>query len=230
VTETAPNPRRPVRPIERRTLADHAADHVRAMVFDGTLRPGDRVRTEAIAEALDVSPLPVREAMKVLGRDGLLELRPHRGAYVGPFDQAFLREHFEFVGMVQASSAVGTLRAADDDAMEELAALTDGAGRASSADEINELVMEFLAVMDRVGGSRAQHAVRDALGRLLPTGWFATLPGSADCNRRALARTLDALRSGDPDAVRTACLESQEERCDVIIGHLERTGVLEPPS
>jgi len=207
-------------------MPDEVADRIRRLIFDGRLRPGDRVPTEAIAEALGVSAQPVREAMKTLGRDGLLEIRPHRGAFVGPFDERFLREHFEFVGMVQASAAIGTMELGDAAVLDELAAIAASATGKVSAVEVHASVLDFLQVIADTGGSPAQRAVREALGRLIPHGYFAELPGAADCGRTGLSAMLAALRSGDPEQVREISIQTQRERCAVVVRDLRARGVL----
>jgi DNA-binding GntR family transcriptional regulator len=61
---------------------DHAYDVLRRQILDGHLRPGDRLRLSRIAQALDLSEMPVREALRLLQRDGLVVMHLHRGAEV----------------------------------------------------------------------------------------------------------------------------------------------------
>jgi DNA-binding GntR family transcriptional regulator len=61
---------------------DHAYEVLRQQVLDGRLRPGDRLRLSHIAQALGLSELPVREALRLLQRDGLVVIHLHRGAEV----------------------------------------------------------------------------------------------------------------------------------------------------
>lgn len=61
---------------------DHTYDVLRRQILDGHLRPGDRLRLSHIAQALDLSEMPVREALRLLQRDGLVVMHLHRGAEV----------------------------------------------------------------------------------------------------------------------------------------------------
>jgi DNA-binding GntR family transcriptional regulator len=61
---------------------DHAYEILRRQILDGDLRPGDRLRLSHIAQALDLSEMPVREALRLLQRDGLVVMQLHRGAEV----------------------------------------------------------------------------------------------------------------------------------------------------
>ena len=54
----------------RRNVGEIVADHIRRLVFDGSLADGERVPQREIAEALGVSSIPVREALVALEREG----------------------------------------------------------------------------------------------------------------------------------------------------------------
>ena len=64
------------------TKSRYAYDTLRAQIVDGTLAPGERLRLRTLAEALGLSEMPVREALRMLSRDGLVEFSDHRGATV----------------------------------------------------------------------------------------------------------------------------------------------------
>jgi DNA-binding GntR family transcriptional regulator len=61
---------------------DHAYETLRRQILDGHFKPGDRLRLSHIAHSLDLSELPVREALRLLQRDGLVVIHLHRGAEV----------------------------------------------------------------------------------------------------------------------------------------------------
>ena len=65
-----------------RTLAERAFNDLRRAIVSGELQPGRRLPIEELASALDVSPMPVREALRRLEAVGLVEHVPHRGARV----------------------------------------------------------------------------------------------------------------------------------------------------
>jgi DNA-binding GntR family transcriptional regulator len=61
---------------------DVAVDALRAAILDGQLEPGVRLKEIPLAEQLGISRGPIREALRLLERDGLIELIPNRGAIV----------------------------------------------------------------------------------------------------------------------------------------------------
>ena len=63
--------------------------------MNGDLEPGTPLRLEALARALEMSPMPVREAVRQLESLGLVEHVPHRGARVSRLSVADLRDTYE---------------------------------------------------------------------------------------------------------------------------------------
>src|SRR3954449_8076158 len=61
---------------------DLALVAVRDAIVEGRLRPGERIKEIPLAEGLGFSRAPVRDALRLLERDGLVELIPNRGAVV----------------------------------------------------------------------------------------------------------------------------------------------------
>ncbi len=103
----------------RRSLTELAAEELRRLIVEGRLAPGTRLGEHAFARRLGVSRTPLREALKLLAREGLVVLERHRGARVAPLDLGELvrtvevLRHLELlVGeLAAARAAPGELRA-----------------------------------------------------------------------------------------------------------------------
>lgn len=78
-----------------RTLADRAFAALRQAIVDGQIRPGERLPIEDLAVYLDMSPMPIREAIRHLHAVGLAENIPHRGARVTELSLSDLQEVYE---------------------------------------------------------------------------------------------------------------------------------------
>ena len=74
------------------SLADMVAERIRRGILEGRLRPGDRIRQEAVAQECATSRMPVREALNRLRDEGLVTLVSHVGARVASLDVAELDE------------------------------------------------------------------------------------------------------------------------------------------
>lgn len=81
--------------IQRKTAVDLVVESLRSRILRGELAPGSALRQEALAEELGVSRIPLREAIRLLSTEGLVDLQPHRGAYVSSLSLAEVREFFE---------------------------------------------------------------------------------------------------------------------------------------
>jgi len=69
-------------PLRDVSLPEQVANAIRHAILSGNLAPGDKVVEEQLAEGLGVSRVPIREAIRQLQQQGILDVRPRRGAYV----------------------------------------------------------------------------------------------------------------------------------------------------
>jgi DNA-binding GntR family transcriptional regulator len=101
-----------------RTLAEKAYETLHTAIITGALRPGTRLPIEELAEHLEMSPMPIREAVRRLDAAGLVENVPHRGARVTELSVTDLAEVYEVrlsletVAMRRAASRFTDARAA----------------------------------------------------------------------------------------------------------------------
>ena len=72
----------PLRPIPQQTLSQTVAEQLRSAIRSGALAPGQRLVERDISQKLEVSRIPVREAIQRLVEEGLVIKTPHRGAFV----------------------------------------------------------------------------------------------------------------------------------------------------
>ena len=89
-------------PLGRVNLHDELVERLRELIVESELEPGARVPERELCERFAVSRTPLREALKVLASEGLLELQPHRGARVTRLTAADLDEMFPVMGALEA--------------------------------------------------------------------------------------------------------------------------------
>ncbi len=88
--------------IRHRSLHDDVALMLREMITDGELRPGEKIVEQLLCERFGVSRTPLREALKVLAAEGLVDLLPRRGAVVAQITVAEIEELFPVMGALEA--------------------------------------------------------------------------------------------------------------------------------
>ena len=86
-------------------LAERVAVRLRDMVIKGVLRPGDRIVERRLCAELCVSRTPMREALKLLRQDGLVEISRNRGARVLSFGPEEASDLFEVIAALEAEAA-----------------------------------------------------------------------------------------------------------------------------
>ena len=88
--------------IPRRTLHEELVGRLRRQIVEGILPPGDKINEKALCQTYQVSRTPLREALKVLAREGLVVLTPHRGAQVSMLTVEDMEEAFPVIGALEA--------------------------------------------------------------------------------------------------------------------------------
>lgn len=97
-------------------LASHAYDSLRDAIIRGDVRPGEALFETQLADQLGMSRTPVREALKVLARDGFVDIVPTRGYFVPQRSIDDLRELFELRETLEGMAArYAALRAGEDE-------------------------------------------------------------------------------------------------------------------
>lgn len=98
--------------ITRMTLHDAVLNQIRDMIIEGQLAPGTRINEGQVGAMLGVSRTPLREAIKTLASEGLVEIVPAKGAIVRRFAEHDIREILEVLkALEQAAARVACQRA-----------------------------------------------------------------------------------------------------------------------
>jgi len=109
--------------LERQRLHDTVVGHLRDLIVEAVLAPGVKLNERELCETLGISRTPLREALKVLAAEGLIELSPNRGASVSTMTETEIRETFEFMSGLEAMSGELACERISPAELEELKAL-----------------------------------------------------------------------------------------------------------
>ncbi|MCP1675744.1 DNA-binding GntR family transcriptional regulator [Natronocella acetinitrilica] len=90
--------------IQRKSLHMEAADRIRELIVKGELPPGGRIAERQMSERFGISRTPLREALKVLAVEGLVEITQNRGARVAQLSQEDLENTFQVMAALEALS------------------------------------------------------------------------------------------------------------------------------
>ena len=92
----------PMAQIARIPLHEEVTNRIRDMIVESKLAPGERIQEMQLAQQLGVSRTPIREALKVLTSEGLVELLPLRGAIVKVFTDKDARDMLDVIALIEA--------------------------------------------------------------------------------------------------------------------------------
>ena len=84
-----------------RVLAEWVTTILREAILNGQFHLGEKLDQNGIAEELEVSRTPVREAIRKLESEGLVEVRPHRGAFIATVSRQDIRDIYEIRGLLE---------------------------------------------------------------------------------------------------------------------------------
>ena len=130
-----PHPLQPLVADDAPSLAERAYERLCEAIVDGTLPPGRKLSERSLAAALAISAQPIREALRRLEGEGLVESRPRSGTFVAALDESRLLE----MGLIRASmEGVAAGLVARGAAPEDLAALRDRMEAISAATAAND--------------------------------------------------------------------------------------------
>jgi DNA-binding GntR family transcriptional regulator len=140
-------------PIARRSLHDEVVTRVRDMIIEGALAPGARIHEGQLGATLGVSRTPLREALKFLASEGLIELVASRGAVVRKFTPKDVRDMLDVLAMLESNAARLACRDASD---ADIAAVR----------AVHDRMVERYAARDRLEYFKLNQQIHSALLRL----------------------------------------------------------------
>jgi len=114
-----------VTPFPRAARSLHAGllDGLRTLIAHGDLLPGARVPERELCERFNVSRTPLRECLKVLAAEGLVELLPNRGARIATLEDEHLVHLFEVIAALEAEGGRLACQRITDAALAEIKSL-----------------------------------------------------------------------------------------------------------
>jgi DNA-binding GntR family transcriptional regulator len=203
-----------VEPDSHKQLRRIVADRLRTMIAQGELRAGEWLRQERLSRALGMSFTPIREALKQLEAEGLVEHVPYRGVRVVTFS---LDDLLDIYGMRSVLEGLAAANAAERITPEQLAELRELDQRMKSLTgpenlaEVRALNQRFHLLIAEASERKYLIRTLNAIWTWFPTMlWSQFLPENSDPPERESEDNaehgliLGALEARDPEAAREA--------------------------
>ena len=91
--------------IQAKTLHQEIANQIRGMIRNGILVKGQKIDEKYLCESMGVSRTPVRESLRILSSEGLIDLIPNRGAYISQPPIKEIKDMFEVMSVLEGTCA-----------------------------------------------------------------------------------------------------------------------------
>ncbi|MGW5419431.1 GntR family transcriptional regulator [Streptomyces sp. NPDC003943] len=159
--------------VERRrppTAQQFVLEELRRAITSGELRPGDPIRQDTLAARLDVSRVPLREALKTLEAEGLVVHHVHRGYFVAELSLADLEEIYRIRALLETEAVTAAFARMPEDVLEALERIQLRVERAADAGDVSAMA----EANRRFHFTLIEASGMPRLVRLITTLWDAT--------------------------------------------------------
>lgn len=205
------------RAISKLSLPEVIANDLRERILSGELAEGETIRQEALAEDYDVSRMPIREALKRLDAEGLLQLTTNRGALVTKHSLEEIGEIFDLRILIEVDlfrRAIPAMTSTDFAHAEELLTQMDESYDADDVGRWGALNFKFHSALYAASGRKLTHDLLQSIN--LHSDRYVRMHLSVMEQREPAKedhrRLLSLARSGET-----------EEACALLAEHIRRT-------
>ncbi len=198
------------KPVAIPSVVDVVSEQLTEVILAGTFEPGERLVEERLCERFGVSRPPLREALRILQRDGLITSQPRRGYIVTPLSDRDVREIYSLRGALERLAAELAVPVSDDSRLtpldEAIDAMRDSASRGDESAMVAANVAfhsAFVALADHTRLQRSYDSLRSQLRLCMAQNlrFRKRLTGDPWDVVRRHESLLETIRSGDPSAV-----------------------------
>jgi DNA-binding GntR family transcriptional regulator len=209
------------------SLPEQIAARLSERIVSGTYTPGQRVMEQAVAEEFEVSRGPVREALRLLEKEGLVMILPRRGAQVTNPTIAEVHEIFDIRAMLNGLRDRLIAETPHREQLvpvleQEISRLEQTADAPGAGDEYIEIVLRLNRLLTQTAGNSRLQAILGSLA--VQTVRYTRLGLSTPQRRRQSVRhwqrLLQAIRDGDGDAAERIARQRVIDSRDAAVEHL----------
>ena len=180
------------------------ADRLRTLIYQHELKPGDAIDEMALCERFGISRTPLREALKVLNSEGLLELIPRKGSFVRSMDMEELNELFPVMAVLEGLCAREAVENCTPRVLKQLekmhAKLEEYAAQGDIDAYYEQNFVFHQAIQDLSGNKWLQRIIGDLRKILrLARHMQLTIPGLLLASLEEHRQIMKAFRKHDPD-------------------------------
>ena len=115
---------------------------IREAIRKGKLKPGDRLVEMQLAEEMHISRFPIREALRFLEKEGLVETKPFKGTYVAQLTERDMEELYSLRSAIEEFAVRILIKHIDEGKIDKLASIFQAMQQASKNEDLDKLIAE----------------------------------------------------------------------------------------
>jgi len=199
------------------------------MIRTGLLKKGDRIVEKELCREMGISRTPLREALRMLGSEGLIDLIPHKGAYVAQPSMNDVREMFDVMAILEGTCArmvAEKITDGDFKKLERLHAKLEKHWEEKDHEKYMEVNQKYHSLVQELTGNRVLNDVINSLRQkiLLYRYRQLYLPDRFEASINEHRELLEAFRRRDPAAAESVMKRHLVNQCDALKSVYEGKG------
>ncbi|MBZ0282429.1 MAG: GntR family transcriptional regulator [Anaerolineae bacterium] len=218
-------------PIEesRKTIALIVQDRIRDAILSGLLPPGSRIDQNQLASDLNVSLVPVREALKKLEGEGFIHIVPRRGAFITKTSLEDMEDLYFTRSLLEGQTAYHAAEKLTDEAIEHMESLMREMDAALAVDDKNRFMRAnrdfHFTIYNAVGSHYLSNMINGLWDLALRYRYrYMLLQNQASVLRQEHEVILKACHARDARALRDAVVDHMQQTLVGVREYLEGQG------
>jgi DNA-binding GntR family transcriptional regulator len=127
---------------KRPTLMSQALEEIREAIRKGKVKPGDRLVEMQLAKEMHISRFPIREALRYLEKEGLVETKPFKGTYVSQLSERDMEELYSLRSAIEEFAVRILIKHIDEEKIGKLESIFQSMQQASKKEDLDKLISE----------------------------------------------------------------------------------------
>jgi len=209
-------------PFKFHTKTDVAYEFLKREISEGTYRPGGKIKISQVARELNVSDIPVREALNRLESEGLVENTPHVGYKVTHPEFNKYVEVFQVRQLLEGQATELAAQAIGPEAIEELQSLVELMGEATAKEDMAALARlnyQFHHLIYSSCGNSVLIRQVEQVWAIYPRtrSIFTMIPGRALTVQAEHEEILKAIKARDGQRAKQTMIEHKQRSYDLLV-------------
>ena len=212
--------------IPRQVLHQEVGARLRQRIIEGQLLPGTKLNERELSEQLEVSRTPLREAIKMLAAEGLVELLPNRGAVVASLSEQDIVDTFEVIAGLEGQSGALAAQRISEAELGEIRALHFEMLAAHARRDLSTYYRLNSDIHRAINAAARNPVLTQTYGQVNARLQALRFRSNFDEGKWARAvvehsRMIDALAARDGERLRALLIEHLEHKRDAVLEQLQ---------